>query len=91
MSVPACPAGRSERVGTMDDSQERSQPSSAILVAGIMIALGIVAVLLAFTQYYPNADTPGAMFVAAGFLLIAADRICSRLDSILEELQKRDR
>lgn len=57
-----------------------------IVVALLMIILGAVSIVMGFWPDFPNTRAPGAVFFVGGWLLIGLDRICWRLDTLMQAL-----
>jgi len=51
-----------------------------------MIILGTVSIFMGFHPNFPNTREAGAVFFVGGWLMIGLDRICWRLETLMQTL-----
>ena len=59
------------------------------IVAALMVFLGTVAIIMGFSDKWPDAQTSGAIFFVGGWLLAGLVSVASHLEGILSILSKK--
>jgi len=60
------------------------------VVSALLLLLGTVAIVMGFSDKWPNAQTPGAIFFVGGWLLAGLVAVDAKLEEILKtQLEQR--